>query len=130
MTRELPTIRAHRIAPVYAHPFKAYQYKGDQPYLPPAVPAPGARLCSFEGCTSQHHAKGFCHKHHQKFLRGVPLDQDLRRRPKSVGFDASACGTPKGYDRHRRHGNEICQPCRDAKNAADRRRYAGRMAAA
>lgn len=27
-----------------------------------------------------------------------------------------ACGTPAGYEKHRRNGETICDPCRDARN--------------
>ena len=35
------------------------------------------------------------------------------------------CGTESGYSKHRRDGTEICRSCRDATNAANRRRRSG-----
>lgn len=37
-----------------------------------------------------------------------------------------ACGTEAAYKRHRRHGEDPCQPCKDAYNAAQRVYYAKR----
>ena len=33
------------------------------------------------------------------------------------------CGTPSGYDRHRRKGEPTCRPCKDAQAAKTRERY-------
>ena len=35
------------------------------------------------------------------------------------------CGTESGFSKHRRDGTEICRPCRDAANDANRRRRSG-----
>lgn len=123
MTRELPTIRGTRpgAAPAgYVH--VPYVYKGT--VEPPKRPQPtktSSRGCSVDGCARDHHAKGLCSVHYRKVLRGTAASVDARRR----SFDPSACGTVAGYSRHRNHGIPQCQPCRDAKNAYDRQRYAG-----
>lgn len=41
--------------------------------------------------------------------RGIPPS------PEPV-FDPSKCGTPAGYEQHRRHGQERCRNCLDAYN--------------
>lgn len=50
----------------------------------------------------------------------------LGRRPgKTLGAyrtGAELCGTVPGYNRHRRHGEETCQACREAANAYNRQR--------
>ena len=38
------------------------------------------------------------------------------------------CGTAAAYRRHLRHGEPVCQPCRDAYNAYNARYYHARKA--
>ncbi|MDP9185086.1 MAG: hypothetical protein M3O29_05405 [Actinomycetota bacterium] len=49
-------------------------------------------------------------------LREV-TEEEPRRRGQQPGlqpFDPSLCGQRKGYQQHRRHGQEACRPCKDA----------------
>lgn len=46
------------------------------------------------------------------------------RMVKSRPFDESKCGTERGRDQHRRHGQESCEPCREAWNEVCRQRQA------
>ncbi|GAB3117979.1 hypothetical protein GCM10027160_29370 [Streptomyces calidiresistens] len=55
-----------------------------------------------------------------------PLDELMERLGMVVGTGArplAPCGTTAAYSRHRRRGEEPCQPCRDAYNASQRARY-------
>ena len=40
----------------------------------------------------------------------------------------ASCGTESGYSKHRRKGEPMCEPCRDAHRAGERRRAAARAA--
>lgn len=48
-----------------------------------------------------------------------------RRKTQAVAL----CGTPSGYDRHRRNGETACRPCKDANAEAERRRSQRRRSA-
>lgn len=52
-----------------------------------------------------------------------------RRASREILTDEQICGSQSGYNRHRNHGQEPCERCRDANNAASRARYARRKAA-
>lgn len=105
--------------PAVGHEFRPYVYGGTAPFIPPLPAVPG-RVCLVDGCARQKHAKGYCGPHYQKFVRGMQVTVDSRRKP----FDPSHCGTTRGYKRHRNHNVPMCQPCRDAKNRYDRERRA------
>jgi len=128
MTRELPTIKARRIGIVELPPERYYVYNGTERMPEPVKPKPATvvQVCAADDCTAEPHAKGYCSTHYRKILRGVSLDADKRRRV----FDPSKCGETAGYSRHLHYGVPLCDPCRDAKNAYDRRRRAGKRAAA
>jgi hypothetical protein len=58
-------------------------------------------------------------------MTDAQLDQliiDLGLRPRLGPGARAACGTPAGYRRHRRDGEERCQRCLDAKNTDERER--------
>lgn len=68
-----------------------------------------------EACLNQARARG------EKFgvWGGVNFESDGSKEP----FDPTAhgrCGTYSGHARHRKRGEDSCQPCRDARGAYDR----------
>jgi hypothetical protein len=54
----------------------------------------------------------------------VQCERDALRpaRPRPSG--PAACGTPGGYQRHRRNGEEVCGPCREARRVDQQDRRA------
>lgn len=63
------------------------------------------RVCSVDGCTSKHVAKGFCRLHYQRDKNGIPLDQKPQER--SPRGHRALC-TVDGCHRLRRTANGLC----------------------
>jgi hypothetical protein len=58
---------------------------------------------------------------------GMTQQERVQLRPEVV--DEAHCGKPRGFRRHQRRGEPICDACRDARRAQDRANYARRGAA-
>lgn len=128
MTRELPTIKAYRIVPVYAYPFKEYRYNGSQPLsAEPKKTRPSSPPCTAEGCDAMSRAVGLCEHHYGVYRYAVRKDPSKRIvRPKS--FQDDACGTSRGYERHQYWNVPLCDPCIDANTKYRRELKAKRKA--
>jgi hypothetical protein len=59
---------------------------------------------------------------------GLTQQERAQLRPQVV--DEVHCGTARGFRRHQRRGEPVCDPCRDARRAQDRENYARRREAA
>ena len=112
--RELPTIKAYRVTPIYIYPFKEYVYKGTQP-LSDEKPKtrPSSPICEIEDCDMPIHGVGFCSRHYYRYRAAVRKDPSLRKK-RPTGFQADACGTSRGYERHNYWSVPICDPCKAA----------------
>ncbi|MFI1562149.1 WhiB family transcriptional regulator [Streptomyces sp. NPDC020490] len=53
--------------------------------------------------------------------RPQPAEERPVEKPAVKKREPARCGTRPGYQKHLREKTEICQPCRDANTAADRR---------
>ena len=72
-------------------------------------------LCTVDGCTRAHKARGYCAVHYQHYLRGVPVRAEIKTRDRTVYVHCSeeGCQEPvkaKGlcmthYARFLRHGH-------------------------
>ena len=58
----------------------------------------------------------------------VPRDPDHPRQPRKTGRPRAECGTAAAYDRHIKHHERACDPCRAAKRRRDEE-YRGRTKA-
>lgn len=107
-------------------PFRAYKYNGtDRVTAAPVKTVPDAPTCDQEGCTRHAHAVGLCPDHYTRYRKALKADPSIRRQRPS-GFRDDACGTNRGYQRHKYWGVELCQPCRDASNEYKRERKAAK----
>ena len=49
----------------------------------------GNRICSIEACGRKHHARGWCRKHHERYLKhGDPLGGEVHYRTPAEAFEA------------------------------------------
>ena len=121
--REQPTIKAYRIVPVYAYPFKEYRYNGSQPLsAEPKKTRESASMCIADGCERSAHARGVCDTHYYRLYRRTGLTE--RRPDVPSGFRPDKCGTPAGHQRHRYYKQDPCQRCKAAKAVDSARRKA------
>lgn len=125
--RELPTIKAYRVAPIYIYPFKEYVYRGTQRLSDekPKVRRPDVPECEEEGCTDSVHGVGKCSRHYYRYRAAARKDPSLRKK-RPTGFQDDACGTRPGYERHRYWNVPICDACRAE---ANKYRYERKLAA-
>ena len=90
--------------------------------------------CDYAACdapaTSRHDAWAFCAQHAEHH---VAIRDDLEppygeKTPDGLTPQdlPEGCGTDAGAQMHRRNGEPLCAPCRDAANEAQRRRVAAR----
>ena len=89
-------------------------------------------LCGTYPGHAQHYRHGTdpcqpCRDAKNAYSRAYAKNPDGSKRLPRAPFDASACGTYKGYARHVRRSLEVCAPCRRAYNAQNRA-YKGRAA--
>lgn len=77
----------------------------------------GLSQCDGCGRTRPRVAYGWCGACYRRWTRhGRPQGGPPPPTP------LQPCGTDAGYQRHLKHGEQACQPCRDARNAAQRKR--------
>lgn len=102
------------VSSVISRPIRPYIYGGDQPFIP--GPVVEAALC--DECEAPATAVGLCGVHYSRYRRALKKDPSIRRPPTppktAIGFRDDACGTPRGYSRHRYYGLPPCDPCHES----------------
>lgn len=77
------------------------------------------RIC--DACREAHNGK----QRDRRRVRAAAVGQEMQPVRQAI----AACGTSSGYKRHRRNGEQSCEPCLIAKRADDKRQRAGQRAA-
>lgn len=82
------------------------------------------RICSIEGCTGRHEARGWCGKHYQQWKKyGDPLATEKKRAMVSTEKSCTTCGETKPLDEFHRDPRltdgrrAVCKICRTADSA-------------
>lgn len=59
---------------------------------------------------------------YRRYLDGLPPKEPVEARPRVSRKPPAPCGTEAGYHRHKRHGEPVCDDCRQEHNAQKRER--------
>jgi hypothetical protein len=121
------------VANPYAPQFRPYRYNGADKIQAEPVKLKtraDALPCDEPDCGHPSHALRLCLKHYYRYQKAVKKDPSLKRFPVQRGFEPDACGTTRGYERHRYWNHPTCDACQDAKSAYDRARKGRRKEAA
>ena len=120
------------VANPYSPQFRAYSYNGTDKIQPakPVQKQSDPSLCEEPGCDSPVDRVRLCSLHYSRYKSALRKDPSIRREPTRRGFSDDACGTPRGYDRHRYWDVPLCDGCRVARTASDRERAAKKRKAA